>query len=81
MSKIVSRPASFYKKFVSLAVMYVLTVSVLFTTVFQVMTSYRLCLQKIGLGQFENQNVSRPNHDFCNFVVDFKEFFVGEGHV
>ena len=27
--------------------------------------------------QFENQNVSRPNHDFCHFVVDFKEFFVG----
>ena len=37
---IVSRPASFCKKFVSLAVLCVLTVSVLFTTVFQVMTSY-----------------------------------------
>ena len=37
-----------------------------------------LCLQNIGLGQYENQNVSRPpNHDFCHFVVDFKEFFVG----
>ena len=31
----------------------------------------------IGLGQYENQNVSRLNHDFCHFVVDFKEFFVG----
>ena len=41
------------------------------------MTSYWLCLQNIGLGQFENQNVSGPNHDFCHFVVDFKEFFVG----
>ena len=40
------------------------------------MTSYWLRLQYIGLAQFENQNVSRPNHDFCHFVVDFKEFFV-----
>ena len=36
-----------------------------------------ICLQNIGLAQFENQNVSRPNHDFCHFAVDFKEFFVG----
>ena len=51
--------------------------TVLFTTVFQVMTSYLLCLQNIGLGQYENQNVNRPNHNFCHFVFDFKEFFVG----
>ena len=41
--RIVNRPAPFYKKFVSLAVLAVLcvlTVSDLFTTVFQVMTSY-----------------------------------------
>ena len=38
--RIVSRPAPFYKKFVSPAVLCVLTVSVLFTTVFQVMKSY-----------------------------------------
>ena len=31
----------------------------------------------MDLAQFENQNVSRPNHDFCHFVVDLKEFFVG----
>ena len=47
--RIISRPAPFHKKFVSLAVLFVLTVSVLFTTVFQVMTSYWLCLQNIGL--------------------------------
>ena len=23
------------------------------------------------------QNVSRPDHNFCHFVVDFKEFYVG----
>ena len=45
--------------------------------VYQDMTSYWLCLQYTGrLAQFENQNVSRPNHDFCHFVVDFKELFV-----
>ena len=31
--------------------------------------------------QFENQNVSRPNHDFCHFVVDFKEFFVEDSRL
>ena len=50
----------------------VLTVSVLFTTVFQV----GCVLQSIGPGQYENQNVSRPNHGFCHFFVNFKEFFV-----
>ena len=59
-----------------MAVLCVLIVSVLFTTVFQAMTSCWLCVQYIGLAQFENQNVSRPNHDFCHFVADFKEFFV-----
>ena len=36
-----------------------------------------LCLQNIGLTQFENQNLSRPNHNFCHFVVNFKEFVIG----
>ena len=40
------------------------------------MTSYWLCLQDIGLRQYENQHVSRPNHDFCHFVADFEKFFV-----
>ena len=31
---------------------------------------------KHRLSQYENQNVSRPDHDFCHFVVDFGEFFV-----
>ena len=32
---------------------------------------------KHRLAQFENQNVSRPNLDFCHFVIDFKELFAG----
>ena len=39
-ARIVSRPAPFHKKYVSLAVLCVFTVSVLFTTVLQVIMSY-----------------------------------------
>ena len=34
--------------------------------------------QLAGLSQYENQNVTRPNNDFCHFVVDFEKFFVGD---
>ena len=56
----------------------VVSISVLFPTVFEVMTSYSShdyseCLQNIGLGQYENQNAS--NHDFCQYFVDFKRIF------
>ena len=45
----------------------VVTVSVLFLTVFQVMTSYGTA--------YKSQDAS--NHDFCQTFVDFKEPFVG----
>ena len=67
-----SRCTPFHKTFVSLAVLFVVTVSVLLSTVFRVTE----CLQNIGLGQYENQDAS--NHDFCQFFVDLKEFFVGD---
>ena len=41
------------------------------------MRSY-LCLQNISLGQFENQNVSRPNQSFLSLSI-LKNFSLGAG--
>ena len=38
-----------------------------------------ICLQNIGLAQFENQNVSRPNHDFFTLLLILKNFSLGAG--
>ena len=36
--------------------------------------SFLLCLKNIGLAQFENQNVSRPNHNFVTLSLILKNF-------
>ena len=77
--RIVSRSAPFYKKFcISGCVMCSYCLSFFFYGSFPSHDELLIMFTKERpIGQYENQNVSRPNHDFCHSVVDFKEILVG----